>query len=267
MTKTANNKRRDMKSNPSGDSIGDSSITMSEWLGAIGSGGRPPVNRAEENDAAPADLRAMAARVLRSVAASTDAGHYDKAARLLRELRATDEHLRRHGEYKARRPFIPPSRCSMTSDVDEWLEKFLTNEEKPATEVFKAGKYSGCSEDQLQRARKRIGAVLRRAGMPSRSYWRLEGVPPGDDLYANALKHPDDRGVFNPDHLAIDRWLRDFLKKGPKASEEVYRRGCAAGFSERELRNARQRIGALIHQRGYPCRTTWLLRGHQGDAK
>ena len=190
-------KPRDTTPYPSDNSIGDSNITMTEWLDAIGAKKRPPLSA---EGTGPTDLRDVIARTMRSVAASADAGNYDKAARLLRELRATDEYLRQRGDREVRHP---PAASSMTTDMD-------------------------------------------------------------DDLYADALRHPGDRGVFNPGRIVIDRWLRDFLKDGPKPSRTVYRRGAAAGFPARELRNARQRIGALIHQKGYPCRTTWLLRGQHG---
>jgi len=240
---------------------------MAEWLDAIG-GNRPSLT---VEATGPVDLRDVIARTLRSVAATAGSGNYDKAARLLRELRATDAYLQQRGSRAVRRP---SATSSMTADVDEWLAAFLESGERPASEAYAAGKAAGFSMDQLKRAKPRIGVRLRKTGMPSKTYWRLVGTPipsrrsatadEGDDLYADALRHPGDRGVFNPNRIAIDRWLRDFLKDGPKPSDEVYRHGIAAGFGERELRSARLRIGALIHQKGYPYRTTWLLRGQNG---
>ena len=261
---------RDVRLHSGERSVRGADITMTEWLDAIG-GNRPPLPAEGEG---PVDLRDVIARALQSVAASTGAGNFDKAARLLRELRATDEYLRQRGDRDVRRSSAASSVRSMTADADEWLEAFLESGERPASEAYAAGKAAGFSEYQLKRAKPRIGVRLRRVGMPPKSYWRLAGTPTpprrstatndDDDLYADVLRLPDDRGVFNPDHITIDRWLRDFLKDGPKPSSEVYRRGLAAGFPARDLRNARQRIGALIHQRGYPCRTTWLLRGQNG---
>jgi len=76
-------------------------------------------------------------------------------------------------------------RVSATAAVDDWLAAFLDNSEKSAADVFKAGGDAGFSEDQLQRARKRIGAVHRRAGMPSVSFWRI----PGDDDHTPHTPH------------------------------------------------------------------------------
>jgi hypothetical protein len=233
---------------------------MTEWLDAIGGNGCHPPFAAEETG--PVDLRDVIARTLRSVAATAGSGNYDKAARLLRELRATDQYLQCH---EKREVWRSPASSSATAAVDSWLAAFLESGERPALEVYEAGKAAGFSVDQLKRAKPRIGVRLRKIGMPAKSYWRLAGTaPPEDDPYTDAPRHPGDRGVFNPGHIAIDRWLRDFLKDGPKPSGEVYRVGVAAGFPARELRNARLRIGALIHQQGYPRRTTWLLRGQNG---
>jgi len=68
-----------------------------------------------------------------------------------------------------------PSRQSATAAADEWLAAFLDGGEKASAEIYDAGKAAGFSTDQLKRASQRIGAQVKRAGMPSRSFWRLGG--------------------------------------------------------------------------------------------
>ena len=75
-----------------------------------------------------------------------------------------------------------PSRQSMTAAADEWLEAFLDKSEKPASDVYAAGGEAGFSEDQLKRARPRIGAGIKKVGMPAKSIWympRDNGSPEG----------------------------------------------------------------------------------------
>ncbi|MCL1999910.1 MAG: AAA family ATPase [Planctomycetes bacterium] len=92
----------------------------------------------------------------------------------------------------ARRP-LP--RSSATAAVDEWLEAFLGSGEKASTEIYGAGKAAGFSEGQLQRSRKRIGARVKRDGMPSRSFWSLSGDDDNHDapVAAEASPSPGDR--------------------------------------------------------------------------
>ena len=73
------------------------------------------------------------------------------------------------------------------------------------------------------------------------------------------------RSLVNPRLDVMDNWLRGFLKTGPKTSGEVRLSGAVAGWSERELRKARQRIGAVICQHGYPRQTTWRIVEIEGE--
>ncbi|MCL2001084.1 MAG: AAA family ATPase, partial [Planctomycetes bacterium] len=91
----------------------------------------------------------------------------------------------------------PPPRQTMTNTSDDWLEAFLDKGEKPAIEVYEAGRAAGFSEDQLKRSRKRIGAHIRRVGRPSRSFWRLAAEIPDHD---HGGPNADDSAVFSGEH-------------------------------------------------------------------
>ena len=79
-------------------------------------------------------------------------------------------------------------RASAKAAIDEWLEVFLANGERPVAEVNEAGKAAGFSEKQLQRARVRIGVRLHRVGMPARIVWRLDGDEANESAEASPEK-------------------------------------------------------------------------------
>ena len=56
-----------------------------------------------------------------------------------------------------------------------------------------------------------------------------------------------------------DAWLAAFLENGERLSREVCEAGEAAGFSNGQLKRARQRIGVTVRRKGMPSQSVWGL--------
>ena len=65
----------------------------------------------------------------------------------------------------------------------------------------------------------------------------------------------------------MDEWLEAFLDGREKPSAEAVEAGKAAGFSEKQLKTSRARIGVLVRRTDeMPSRTFWRLGG-DGDGQ
>ena len=59
--------------------------------------------------------------------------------------------------------------------------------------------------------------------------------------------------------IATDAWLTEFLADGWRPASEVYAAGKEAGFSEKQMQNARPRTGVQVRFFGYPALSHWRL--------
>lgn len=255
---------RDVTLHPVDRSERGEDITMAEWMEAV----RAPGGRFDSPADAKTDFAGLQARIaqaLRAVADSGDAAHFGDAARLLRELRATDDYLRRR-HASAPRP-AEPAPEDATAAIRAMLDA-AGGRVRLRTLYRKHSRRLGWCDVEMARGwleKHLIDAGLAAWEREGKSDWLAafgtdEGAAPNDDTLP-----PNGPDVFNPHHEDIDRWLRGFLKNGPKSSDDVRRHGEAAGIPGRSLRDARRRIGAVIHRQGYPCRTVWLLPQHRGE--
>ena len=53
------------------------------------------------------------------------------------------------------------------------------------------------------------------------------------------------------------KWLSDFLMDGPKPSCEVFKAAITTGYSRDQVKDAKQRIGAVARKRGYRAGAQW----------
>ena len=70
---------------------------------------------------------------------------------------------------------------------------------------------------------------------------------------------PGDVGV---DTEGCNQWLGDYLKSGPKPSVEVFKAAMHAGYTKDQVKDAKDRIGAVAQKQGFQegTRWTWRLR-------
>ena len=86
------------------------------------------------------------------------------------------------------------------------------------------------------------------------------------DVNVDDVLNPMGRSMRRPSATAAaDEWLKAFLDNSEKASTDVIKAGEAAGFSEKQLRNSRTRVGVTIRRAGIPPSTFWSLGGDEPD--
>ena len=131
------------------------------------------------------------------------------------------------------------NRTKPLTTAGKWLAVFLADGERPASEAYAAGQEAGFSESQLNRGRSRLGVKSRKIGFPPKFFWRLaeEAMPPNE----------------------AEAWLAAFLANGECSASDVFAAGKEAGFSRKQLKNARGRIGAQFRLLGYPALSHWRL--------
>ena len=131
------------------------------------------------------------------------------------------------------------NRTKPLTAASKWLAVFLADGERPASEAYAAGQEAGFSESQLNRGRSRLGVKSRKIGFPPKIFWRLaeEAMPPNE----------------------AEAWLSAFLANGECSASDVFAAGQEAGFSRKQLKNARSRLGAQFRLLGYPALSHWRL--------
>ena len=89
----------------------------------------------------------------------------------------------------------------------------------------------------------------------------VDWEPDTVDVDINRVLNPDLRSRPSRRSAAdaADEWLEAFLDGGEKPSAEVIEAGEATGFSEKQLRASRSRVGVQIRRDGMPSRTLWRL--------
>lgn len=60
-----------------------------------------------------------------------------------------------------------------TAEIDSWLRDILAHGPQPAKDVFAAGKDEGYSQDQLKRAKTRVGAISDKSGYQGKWAWSM----------------------------------------------------------------------------------------------
>lgn len=93
--------------------------------------------------------------------------------------------------------------------------------------------------------------------MASNLLWGKAETGSARDLLNRAENLTDDPGSAGPESAQVT-WLREFLAYGAKPSNECKSEGKAAGFSEKQLRTARERLGIVPARKGFGQDSVWM---------
>jgi RecA-family ATPase len=100
------------------------------------------------------------------------------------------------------------------------------------------------------------------AVLTARLVWLDESDYEADELLDPAPSPEAETSRLNE----AKRFLREFLSDGPRLSQDVKQAADEAGISQKTLRRAREQLGIVIRQVGFPAMTEWELPESDPDA-
>jgi hypothetical protein len=111
-----------------------------------------------------------------------------------------------------------------------------------------------------------LAYTIRNDQSGARIEWESETVPiTADEALRCETKQKDERGDPKREKQ-IDRWLAETLANGPIPAHEVIELGEGQGYSEQQLKRAKERIGACSEKLGFGGGWVWSLPSDDDDA-
>jgi hypothetical protein len=103
-------------------------------------------------------------------------------------------------------------------------------------------------------------------GSGARIEWESETVSITADVALRCEAKQKDEQVDPKREKQIDKWLAETLADGPIPAHEVIELGEGQGYSEQQLKRAKERIGACSEKLGFGAGWVWSLPSAEDDA-